>query len=474
MAKTGRRLFKVFTEIEARNFKSWRTLGPLRLAPITGFFGANSSGKTSILQLILLLKQTSASTDRTQALELGDGRSLVDLGSFRDLTYGEEATDLEIGIRWDTANSVEVLDPVTGSDVLFSASDFSFETTIAPASSGGMEVVRFAYTAGDTFVAMDRARQAHRRDAEYQLSAIVRGHDDYLRRTPGRPWPLPSPIKCYGFPDEATGYYQNSGFIGDLELALDRQLTDRTFYLGPLRSNPLREYRWKGTHPEDVGESGERAVEALLASRERGRTNARKFNALGRAMRRITVEEHVAEWLKELRLVDDFRVQRLSDEADIYRVLVKKTASSREVFITDVGFGVSQILPVLVLLAYVPEGSTVILEQPEIHLHPAVQAGLADILIEVSKVRRVQILVESHSEHLLRRLQLRTADETTTPELFALYFCVNDQGQSRVDDLGLNIFGEIENWPSDFFGDPLGETAAMTRAAINRRRAAAV
>ena len=68
------------------------------------------------------------------------------------------------------------------------------------------------------------------------------------------------------------------------------------------------------------------------------------------------------------------------------------------------GIGVSQVLPVLVLCYYVPEGSTIILEQPELHLHPSVQAGLADVFIDVIKHRNVQILLESHSEHLLRRL----------------------------------------------------------------------
>ena len=62
-----------------RNFKSWRDTGEIRLAPITALFGANSSGKTSLLQMLLMLKQTADSSDRSQVLDFGDERSLVEL-----------------------------------------------------------------------------------------------------------------------------------------------------------------------------------------------------------------------------------------------------------------------------------------------------------------------------------------------------------------------------------------------------------
>src|SRR5262249_13334889 len=138
---------------------------------------------------------------------------------------------------------------------------------------------------------------------------------------------------------------------------------------------------------------------------------------------------------------------------DVFRVRIRRTSDSPLVLLTDVGFGVSQILPVLVLLAYVPSGSTVLLEQPEIHLHPAVQAGLADILLEAAVIRDVQVVVESHSEHLLRRLQRRVAETTANADDCSLYFCDIRGGESVAERLRLNMFGEIENWPNGFFGD---------------------
>nr|VFK31631.1 MAG: AAA ATPase domain-containing protein [Candidatus Kentron sp. MB]VFK75863.1 MAG: AAA ATPase domain-containing protein [Candidatus Kentron sp. MB] len=100
------------------------------------------------------------------------------------------------------------------------------------------------------------------------------------------------------------------------------------------------------------------------------------------------------------------------EETGLYEVKVKRGFQSAKVSIIDVGFGVSQLLPVLVLCYYVDEGSTILLEQPELHLHPSVQMGLTDVFIDVMKNRHVQIILESHSEHLLSRLQRRMAAET--------------------------------------------------------------
>ncbi|MGH0033928.1 MAG: DUF3696 domain-containing protein [Myxococcota bacterium] len=454
----------MFTEIRALRFKSWRELPKLRLAPITGLFGSNSSGKTSILQLILMMQQTTESTDRSQPLNLGDDRDHVRLGSFIEVLFGHEPEPLEIGLTWRRESPLTVEDPDTQQGVLFSAASIQFETRLSLGRGGAPVVEYFQYKADENSVLMKRASGKD----NYQLHATINGDGGYLKRARGRAWPLPPPHKCYGFPDQTFAYFQNASFVADLELELEQQF-GRTYYLGPLRGYPNRQYTWSGTEPRDVGDAGARAIEAILASRFRGRTNFRKRNAIGRPTKKITVEQHVAEWLQQLGLVSSFTVEQIAEDADIYRVWVQRTPDATKVLLTDVGFGVSQVLPVLVLLAYVPSGSTVLLEQPEIHLHPAVQAGLADVIIEAAEVRGVQVLIESHSEHLLRRLQRRVSEAAASADSIVLYFCDADLGESRVRDLDLNLFGEIENWPKDFFGDPFGETAAIRKNILKRK-----
>ena len=214
-----------------------------------------------------------------------------------------------------------------------------------------------------------------------------------------------------------------------------------------------------------MGRRGERVVDALLASRELGIKLSR-----GRGVKRQTLEERVAEWLKDLGLIYSFHVRPITRDGRLFQVWVRRAPKAAEVLITDVGFGVSQILPVITLCYYAPEGSTLLLEQPEIHLHPRVQAGLADVLVDAMKTRNIQIILESHSEHLLRRLQLRIADETIQPDQAALYFCSTEQGESCLTPLEIDLFGNIKNWPQDFFGDELGEIAAMSKAILERRK----
>ncbi|MGE4506023.1 MAG: DUF3696 domain-containing protein, partial [Desulfovibrionaceae bacterium] len=132
-------------------------------------------------------------------------------------------------------------------------------------------------------------------------------------------------------------------------------------------------------------------------------------------------------------------------------------------------FGVSQVLPILVLLYYVPKGSIVLIEQPEIHLHPAVQSGLADVIINASKTRNVQVILESHSEHLLRRFQRRVAEKTLDNTELSLFFCESSHGASHLSKLQIDLFGNISNWPDGFFGDSFGEIVAMQEAAIKRQ-----
>ena len=139
--------------------------------------------------------------------------------------------------------------------------------------------------------------------------------------------------------------------------------------------------------------------------------------------------------------------------------------------LTDVGTGVSQVLPVITLLQYVPEGATVLLEQPEIHLHPSAQAGLADVIINAVLHRKVQVVLESHSEHLLLRLQRRMAEEAITADQVRLYFAKPEKGASVLDPLQIDEYGNITNWPDRFMGDAFTETAEAELARLKRMKA---
>lgn len=461
----------MLTSLSLQNFKSWQEIREMRLSPITGFFGTNSSGKTSILQMLLLLKQTADSSDRSQVLAFGDDRSLVSLGSYQELIYRHDTgRKLSWKIDWRLPSELRIPDPAGRQGALLSGNELAFSASVANGEKARLVVRELAYEFGGHEFGMIR-----RADGKYDL--LARGGDFEFKRPQGRPWKLPDPVRCYGFPDQVRAYYQNAGFLSDFELAFE-QMLERVYYLGPLREDPRRVYAWAGDQPADMGPRGEHAIDALLASRESGQQISR---GSGRGRKAVTLEEMVATWLRELGMIHDFSVDRITEGGNLYQVRVRRSPEAAPVLITDIGFGVSQILPVLVLCYYAPEGSTIILEQPEIHLHPSVQSRLADVFIDVIKLRKIQILLESHSEHLLLRLQRRIVEryrvtgqsEAFTEKDAALYFCDINQGESRLQPLDLDEYGNIRNWPEDFFGDQFGESARMMDAAMERKKLAA-
>jgi predicted ATPase len=447
------------------NFKAWKKLD-IQFGAVTGLFGTNSSGKSSLLQFLLLMKQTRNATDRGIALDFGGADQLVNLGSFRDLIHGhDEKATLSWRMKWDLPNRLTINDPTKKRTETLASSTTLTQASQVQLNGKTLTANRLEYNFnGFRFITEPKKSGG----TEYSLSALVpEGAGEFkFVRTQSRVWALPGPVKTYLFPDQAKTYFKNADFLSEFEAEYE-SFMDSIFYLGPLREYPRREYQWSGSPPSDVGRRGEKAIEAILSATQR----EEKRNFGGRT-RYKPFDEMIAYWLKELGLIYEFKVEEIGANSNLYRTKVKRDEKSPYALLTDVGFGVSQVLPALVLLYYVPEGSIVLMEQPEIHLHPSVQSGLADVILNVAKTRNLQIIVESHSEHMLRRLQRRVAEAEAGPEQIKLYFCDSRGGESKLLDLELDVFGEVRNWPPNFFGDEMGEIAAMRKAVLRRKIAA--
>ena len=453
----------MLSRLKIGNFKAWRE-ADLTLGKVTGMFGTNSAGKSSLLQFLLLLKQTRNATDRGLVLDFGGSADLVNLGTFTDVIHGhDEDARIRWRLDWTLPETLNIHhDPMNPRrPPLFRDDSLNMECEV------GLRQARlWPYRLGYRFggVQFNLQPQSDSREEHFELATD--SEEFQFRRFQGRAWPLPHPVKTYLFPNQTRSYYQNSDFLGDFEFAYEN-LMDSIYYLGPLREYPRREYHWAGASPSDVGQRGERAVDAILAATRD--QEMRRLRPPARGVQRRPFQKVIAHWLNELGLIRDFHLEEIAKGTNLYRAMVKTSPWSVSTALTDVGFGVSQVLPALVLLYYVPEGSTVLMEQPEIHLHPAVQSGLADVMLNVAEVRNVQIIVESHSEHLMRRLQRRVAEQKASSEDVKLYFVSSQRGQAHISDLALNEWGEIENWPANFFGDEMGEIAAITEASLSRK-----
>lgn len=453
----------MINHLRIKNFKGWQDSKPIRLAPLTLLFGTNSAGKTSIPHLLLMLRQTLESTDRERVLHLGDKSTLVDLGTYEDIVFRHELErTLEFEIGWDAAKPVVVEDPL--SDFRLSSAELRFSVSIKADRNRQPQVERFAYKMSEGDRKLIAGMQRRATGAKYDF--FTEGYREV--RQIGRPWPLPSPYHFHGFPDEAIAYYQNTAFVSDLALRL-QELMKSVFHVGPLREYPNRTYLWSGEQHQHVGQRGERAVEAILAAKDR------RFNWKPRQPRK-PLDKLVAERLQSMGLIHAFEVRPIAKGRKEYEVLLQTHSKLPQVKLTDVGFGISQVLPVIVECFCTPPRSVVIFEQPEIHLHPKVQSDLADVFVDAiharedGQERNVQFIIESHSEHFLRRLQRRIAEEVLTPEESALYFVHTDAAEARIEALDVDMFGNVRNWPASFFGDEMADLVARSEAQARRTR----
>lgn len=459
--------------VNLKNFKAWRELD-IELGPrITGLFGTNSSGKSSLIQFLLMLKETKNNPDRNIVLDFGKSGGAINLGGFGDVIHrNNNSLTLEWRLSWNGMEEVHSFyNPDTGeNEIAFEHKEVSIHSMVEmanPEESKSIKTQSMHYTIIDKDIGKETTFGVEPNPEQSRDFSLIKAEKKIASDSaPQQHSDIgDGPIKTHLFPFLARFHIpsERPDTLSNLEADYEK-LMDRIFYLGPLRDYPHRQYNWSGGSPSDVGTRGELTINAILAASEKGKAFQMKKGSKKRSF-----QEVVAMRLKEMGLIHSFSVAEVAKGSNIYQARVSVDKGSPEVLLTDVGFGVSQVLPAIVLLHHVPEGSSVILEQPEIHLHPEVQSGLADAIVGIAETRDLQVIVESHSEHLLRRLQRRVADETIQANLVKLYFVSQESGEARLSDIGLNEYGEIKNWPEHFFGNEMAEIAETRKAAIERK-----
>jgi len=474
----------MLTNLRIRNFKAWEDTGDIRLAPITLFFGANSSGKSSIGQFLMMLKQTTESPNRKEVLNTGSNvNDAVKLGSFRDMVYSRDPDKhILFTYTWKSLSSnFTITDPVNRRTYPVDSFSFSADIGLDHQRKDDLTVYRFDYRVSDRLT--EQLSVGYQKNDVPEPTYSVNTTAYSLERNPSGERPFQTPYQFYGFPDEVVASYQNISFVQDLVFE-HRYQFEYLYYLGPLRVAPERTYTWNGSKTDSVGYSGELTVAALLGARQK------KVGVPGKRPKTLapdsvfhnpddelfTIPEIISHELAEMGLVDDLSTQHIEQLDSVYKVEVRVPNTSKSVDLADVGFGVSQVLPVLVQCFCAPSNSIIILEQPEMHLHPRAQAALADVMIDVInshepwRSKNIQLIIETHSEHFLRRLQRRIAEDKLPKEMLAAYFAEMNNGEARLNELQIDEYGNIRNWPKDFFGDDdNNDIMEHSLAAINKR-----
>ena len=189
-------------------------------------------------------------------------------------------------------------------------------------------------------------------------------------------------------------------------------------------------------------------------------------------IKNLSLEEALLYWSNLLKIPE---INCFALEDTLFKMLISLPKGTHKVTIQDVGFGISQILPIFVESLRMNPGHTLILEQPEIHLHPSMQLNLADFLLCMALSGK-NYIIETHSEHLILRFCLRIAQDLTDTfkNLINIVFIepprVDKKGNyigSKINELILNKYGEIENWPIGFFDDT--DHSKILKAGIEKR-----
>jgi hypothetical protein len=236
-------------------------------------------------------------------------------------------------------------------------------------------------------------------------------------------------------------------------------------YLGPLRESPQVLYN-PGPSRIDLGTKGEYTAAVLHAHQKR------KYMVPlpDGNVRSTRLGDALNLWLVELGLADEAKA---TDRGRLgIGLTVSPVGSGKDVDLTSVGVGVSQVLPVLLLCLLARRGSVVLMEQPELHLHPAMQLRLADFLLACAKSGR-QIMIETHSEHLVNRLRLHVAQDETSAsgDLVQLLFAEQENGVTSYRTSQINPLGGLsEDWPRGFLDVGSDEAGQLLRQTVLRQR----
>jgi predicted ATPase len=181
----------------------------------------------------------------------------------------------------------------------------------------------------------------------------------------------------------------------------------------------------------------------------------------------IRYEEALNIWL-ELMGINGFKPEPKNEI--VYLNLKSKSSKNTSVNIADVGFGVSQILPILVEGLRMPRNGTLLLEQPEIHLHPNLQMQMADYFISLALSKK-RLIIETHSDHIINRLVRRIVEDTklNLKDLIGIYFVTASDKGSIIEEVQIDPNSGIVNWPNDFFDQTASEQQKIIEAGLKKR-----
>lgn len=444
-------------QIQISNFKCIDQ-AKIKLRPLTILCGPNSSGKSTLSQALLLLKQSYVSIGGFHTLS--PKGNILDLGSYSDMIRNHD-TDNLISYKLDIDSTSEYL-----WRILFRYR-YDKDLPRRRVSSFHCEF-DYKYLSDEEKIVLDRIsirnssslllESRKNRTGTYRF---VYGYD-----IPGRKlkWSNPNvksltdflspqPVREMLFDEKLSSFKSEKLFrfrriLHTYLAALSREI-EVLNYLGPFRQTPNRYYMTGGAMPSDIGYKGESSVDYisyLKMSEEK------------------KIIDSIRYWLRRLNYANDFDVTTI--KSFIKSVQLSDNSTKIESSLVDVGFGISQVLPVIIAVLRHKQGVH-IFEQPEIHLHPSSQADIADLFIE-NKSPSTLYIIETHSEHFLNRIRRRVAEGVLGSEEIAIYYIFHDMDGYHLHQIKIDEDGSFIDTPESFFDEYYQESKKIIRATLKK------
>ena len=417
MAKN--RQSKGICSVAVQGYKCLENESRIEIRPLTILAGANSSGKSSIMQPLLLMKQTlEASYDPGPLLLNGPN---VKYTSFDQLVprprigIGDHTMTFSVQSSKDNSHSVKY----------FSSTSHKIEISEMSIAIEGTRTLRLTPTS--------KGPDLHRDLSQFLSSQ-------------GMPWPeVPGNATVATYRDRCFLAVTSEPHNGDKTSIPTMTFSSfpthdltRMIHVPGLRGNPERAYERTASGPSFPGTFEKYVASTIADWKERRDDRPRRLGTM----------------LGQLGLTREISARRVNDAQLELQVGRRPEVNSRGqdlVSVADVGFGVSQVLPVLVALLAADEGQLVYVEQPELHLHPRAQYALARIMVDAA-ARGVRLVAETHSALLLLHIRTLLAQGKIDPELVKLHWFSRDpkDGATSIHTAELDERGAFGDWPEDF------------------------
>lgn len=454
----------MITKFSLQYFKSFKHLDSFEINNLTIIAGKNSCGKSSILQSLLLLRQTLTGRG-IDALEL-DGEHMT-YSNLKEIAYSLPPINrAKIKYSFELKNKGGVCNIdfsiVNRKDDNHYHPDVEYFKTRIIKETGRSRVVNFCKPVLDdkkrAFLFPEKIIKQLESDIKvttnfvnflpYTLNAELNLINTKNNKKSKKNVPIPMQMV---YPAEIPYLEEFNNFIRDIK------------YLGPVRAAPKRAYVHFTEAATDLLPSGENAAHVLWA---------RQNEIVSFEGRNVRLIEALNECIEIVGLSQVISPSRIGDL--IYKINLSQKNCKGEVTISDVGFGYSQLIPIILLCLLSEKDDLIILEQPEIHLHPSSAANLADLFLRFIKDGR-RVLIETHSSELISRLRLRVIESPELKDKITISFVdadnVGGEG-AKVRQFNIDEKGMFPVYPDGFLdeSDKLAEAIIRARVKKNKER----